>query len=158
MGRKPWLPLKPLPPSKDKYIFCYDGETGNKIMNFEICGNRIILKGEHKRIIVDYTFDYDDKIRELNIGNRLFNGYLNLTAKIDLKDYYSGEIKTAILEIPRIKLQTNLNLKLGDDVDNPIVSDFYFIGYPSESRLESEQDIWKITFLNERLSSGIGED
>jgi hypothetical protein len=28
MGRKPWLPLKPLPPSKDRYIFCYDCETG----------------------------------------------------------------------------------------------------------------------------------
>ena len=34
MGRRPWLPLKPLPPSKDRFIFCYDMETGNRIMNF----------------------------------------------------------------------------------------------------------------------------
>lgn len=62
MGRREWLPLKPLPPQSDKYIFCYDMETGARIMKFEVCGNKIIFKGEHRKVMVDYTFDYKDDI------------------------------------------------------------------------------------------------
>jgi hypothetical protein len=36
MGRRPELMLKPLPPSKTKWIFIYDEETGKRIRDFEI--------------------------------------------------------------------------------------------------------------------------
>lgn len=152
MGRKPWLPLKPLPPQMDKFIFCYDGETGNRIMKFDICGNRIIFKGEHRKVVVDYTFDYDDGIRELDIGHKLFSGFMNLTGKITIKDYFTGEPRTAILEIPKIKLNSNLALSLGSNYENPVVSDFYFIGHPQEGRSIDGQSVCKITFLDTELS------
>jgi len=34
MGRRPELLLKPLPPSKKKWIFVYDEDTGKRVRNF----------------------------------------------------------------------------------------------------------------------------
>ena len=150
MGRKPYLPLKPLPPQRDKFIFCYDAETGYKIKNFDICGNRIVFHAEHKFVIVDYTFDYDDGLRELNIGNRLLGGYLNLSAKMTTKDHSDGKVKTAIIEMPKIKLASNLNMKLGEEIGAPIVSDFFFIAYPNESR--TDETVCYLSFLNSELT------
>lgn len=152
MGRRPWLPLKPLPPQRDRFIFCYDGQTGGRIMNFDVVGNRIIFHAEHRKVVVDYTFDYDDGFRELDVGSRLFNGYLNLTAKMTVKGYNDGETSTAILEIPRLKLNSNLGMRLGANVENPVVSDFYFTGYPGEGRRIEDQMVCRLTFLDRELT------
>lgn len=152
MGRKPWLPLKPQPPRKDIFIFCYDEETGQKIKNFEILGNRIIFKAEHRKVVVDYTFNYDDKYREISVGNRLFTGELNLTAKMTTKDYVTGEPRTAILFIPRLKIDSNLVMKLGTYEDDPVISNFYFTGYPGEGRRPEDEAVCSITFLDSELT------
>lgn len=152
MGRREWLPLKPLPPQPDKFMFCYDMETGNRIMKFEVLGNRVIFRGEHRKVMVDYTFDYIDNILQLDVGNRLFNGFLNLTAKVTTKDFFSGEPKTAILEIPRLKINSSLAMKLGTTYDQPVVSDFYFTGYPLEGQKAELNSICKLTFLNTELT------
>lgn len=152
MGRREWLPLKPLPPQSDKFIFCYDMETGNRIMNFELCGNRVIFKREHRKVMVDYTFDYIDDILELDVGNKLFNGFLNLTAKITTKDFFSGEPTTAILEIPRLKMNSSIVAKLGTAYDAPLVNDFCFIGYPGEGQRAEMNSVCKLTFLNKELT------
>jgi hypothetical protein len=119
-------------------------------MKFEFCGNKVIFKGEHRKVVVDYTFDYEDNAIELSVGNRLFNGFLNLTAKMTTKDYITGEPKTAILEIPRLKLNSNLAMRLGINYDSPVVSDFYFIGYPEEGR--NDNKIFNLTFLDKELT------
>lgn len=150
MGRKPWLPLKPLPPQSDKYIFCYDKDTGKKILNFQVCGNQIIFAAEHRGVVVDYTFNYEDKIVELEVGNRLFKDFLRLTGKMTVKDYFTGEPKTAILEIPKIKIRSSLAMKLGTSYNTSVVSDFSFIGYPPEDRLDER--ICNITFLETELT------
>lgn len=152
MGRREWLPLKPLPPKNDKFIFCYDMETGNRIMNFDICGNRIIFKAEHRKVMIDYTFDYIDRMLQLDIGNRLFNGFLNLTAKVTTKDFITGEPTTGILEIPRLKINSTLMMKLGTNYDSPVVSDFYFTGYPKEGQKAEMSSVCKLTFLNRELT------
>ena len=150
MGRKPWIPLKPLAPQSDKYIFCYDGETGKRIKNFDICGNTIIFMAEHKKVVVDYTFDYTDKIVELEVGNRLFKDFLRLTGKMTVKDYITGQPTTAILEIPRIKIRSNLAMKLGTSYNTSVVSDFNFVGFPAEDRFDER--VFNVTFLNDEIS------
>ncbi len=150
MGRKPWILLKPLPPCRDRFIFCYDVETGNRIMNFDIVENRVIFKAEHRRVMVDYTFDYDDGVRELDVGNRLFNGWMSLAGKMTAKDYGNGESRTVLLEIPRLRLSSNLALKLGSGYESAVTSDFYFTGYPEEGR--NNGSVCKITFLETELS------
>lgn len=152
MGRREWLPLKPLPPKPDRFLFCYDMETGNRIMKFEVCGNRIIFRGEHRKVMVDYTFDYVDDILQLDIGNRLINGFLNLTAKATAKDFFTGEPRTAIIEIPRLKIVSNLSMKLGTSYNEPVVNDFCFIGYPQEGQKAEMNSVCKFTFLNSELT------
>ena len=79
--------------------------------------------------MVDYTFNYDSEIKTIQVGNRLFNGFLRLDGKMSVKDEKSGEVSTAILEIPKIKLSSSLSLRLGKNCDEAVVSDFYFTGY-----------------------------
>lgn len=152
MGRRPELKLKPLPPSKEKFIFIYDSDTGKRIEHFEIYQNRIFFKESYRKVYVDYTFNYEDKIKIIRIGDRLFNGFLSLTGKMSVKDEISGEVTTAILEIPKIKLSSSLSMRLGKNYDESTVSDFFFIGYPEENVRREKQSVCKITFLDKELS------
>ena len=43
MGRREELMLKPLPPSKTKWIFCYDMETGAAIKDFQIYYDKLFF-------------------------------------------------------------------------------------------------------------------
>ena len=152
MGRRPELMLKPLPPSKDKFIFVYDNENGERIDDFEIYQNRLFFKSPHRHVYVDYTFEYEDKIKVIRVGDRLFNGFLSLSGKMSVKDETSGEVTTAILEIPKIKLSSSLTMRLGKNYDCSSVSDFYFTGYPDEDIRREKQSVCKITFLDKELT------
>lgn len=153
MGRRSELMLKPLPPSKTKWIFCYDRESGQRIRDFGICQNRIFFKQNYREILVDYTFTYEDKIKVIEVGNRLVNCFLRLDGKMSVKDENSGEVSTAVLEIPKIKLSSSLSINLGKTYDQSTVSDFYFTGYPDENtRRREEQRIADLTFLNRELT------
>ena len=152
MGRRPELMLKPLPPSKTKWIFVYDIETGKRIRDFEIYRNRIYFKENIRRVEIDYTFNYEDKIRTIEVGNRLLNGFLRLTGKMSVKDEKSGEVTTAILEMPKIKLSSSLSMRLGKNYEQSSVSDFFFVGYPDESRRREEQSLAYVTFLDKELT------
>lgn len=152
MGRRPELMLKPLPPSKDKFIFVYDEENGERIDDFEIYQNRLFFKSPHRHVYVDYTFEYEDKIKVIRVGDRLFNGFLSLSGKMSVKDEMSGEVTTAILEIPKIKLSSSLTMRLGKNYDCSSVSDFYFTGYPDEDIRREKQSVCKITFLDKELT------
>lgn len=151
VGRREELMLKPLPPSKKKWIFCYDMETGKSIKDFSIYGNKVFFKEFYRKVMVDYTFDYEDNIRTLEVGNRLFKGFLRLDGKMSVKDEKSGEVSTAILEMPKIKLSSNLSMRLGKNYENSVVSDFYFTGYPDDSCKENNI-VANITFLDKELT------
>lgn len=152
MGRRPELMLKPLPPSKIQWIFCYNMETGMPIKDFEIYGNKIFFKKSYRKIFVDYTFDYEDKIKVIEVGNRLFEGFLRLDAKMSYKDEKSGEVSTVLLELPKIKLSSSLSMRLGKNYENSTVSDFYFTGYPCEDTRREKAYTAKITFLETELT------
>lgn len=153
MGRRPELLLKPLPPSRERYIFCYDYETGKRIRDFEFYQNRIFFRECYRKVVVDYTFNYDCGIvRTIHVGDRLWNGYLRLDGKMTVKDEKSGEVSTAILEIPKLKLASSLSMRLGKNMDYATVSDFYFTGYPDENVRREKQQVCQITFLDKELT------
>ena len=149
-GRRPELMLKPLPPNKTKWIFCYDMETGRPIREFIISRNKLFFQQSYRKVMVDYTFTYEDKIQVIEVGNRLLNGFLRLDGKMSVKDEKSGEVTTAILEMPKIKLSSNLSMRLGKSYDYSTVSDFYFTGYPEEDNKSGT--IARVTFLDSELT------
>lgn len=153
MGRRDELMLKPVPPKKDKYLFLYDEETGERIRGYNLFNNRIYFFKPHKFIYADYTFDYIGDIKTLNIGERLWNGFLRLTAKMSVKGEREGEIRTGIIEIPKLKLNSSLNISLGKDYSDSTVSDFYFIGYPDEDEpMREKQKVFTLQFIDQELT------
>ena len=150
MGRRPELMLKPLPPSKKRWIFCYEGETGLPIREFQIYGNKIFFQKPYREVFVDYTFTYEDKIKVLEVGNRLLGGFLRLDGKMSVKDEKSGEVTTAILELPKIKLSSSLSMRLGKNYENSTVSDFFFTGYPEDEKKYGT--VARVTFLDKELT------
>ena len=152
IGRREEYMLKPLPPSQTKWIFCYDEETGLPIKEFTIYGNRVFFKKPYRRVLVDYTFTYEDKVKVIEVGNRLQECFMRLDAKMSVKGQNGGQVTTAILEMPRIQLSSSLSMRLGKDYDSSTVSDFYFIGYPDENRRREERVVSQITFLDRELT------
>lgn len=150
MGRRPELMLKPLPPSKVKWIFIYDGDTGERIRDFKIFGNRIFLGAAARRIYVDYTFTYNSKIYTLEVGKRLMNTFLRLDAKMSVKDQMTGEVRTAILEMPKVRISSRLSIIVGKNYDDSTVSNFQFIGTLDDQR--KDEGIAQISFLDKELS------
>ena len=150
MGRRPEFLLKPLPPSQEKWIYCYDLETGKRIEEFQLYGDRVFFQHPYRKVMVDYTFTYEDKMKVIEVGNRLLNGFLRLDGKMSVKDEKSGEVTTAILELPKIKLSSSLSMRLGKNYEVSTVSDFYFRGYPTDGRDKSL--IAKVTFLDKELT------
>jgi hypothetical protein len=52
--------------------------------------------------------------------------------------------------MPKIKLSSNLAMKLGKSYDYSTVSDFYFVGHPE---VDNKMDTtFKITFLDKELT------
>ena len=152
MGRRPELLLKPLPPSKTRWIFIYDVDTGKRVFNFQIYRNRLYFQEPVKKVLVDYTFTYEDKIKVVEVGNRLFNGFLKLDGKMSVKGQNSGEVTTALLELPKIKLSSNFSIMLGSDYTNSVVNDFHFTAYIDENDSRTNQSIAQITFLDKELT------
>ena len=152
MGRRKELMLKPLPPSREKWIFVYDLETGKRIREFEIYENRIFLRERVREVCVDYTFSYIGENYKVEVGKRLFNGFMRLEGKMSAKDEKTGRVSTVLVEMPKIKLSSNLSMRLGSNYDSSVVSDFYFTGYLDDSQRRDEQVIMNIEFLDCELT------
>lgn len=136
------------PPFNDNTLFIYDLETMEKITSYEVNEKELTLKDAFKTVIIDYTFPYEEKAEIFSIGKRLINGYLKLDGKMRLKDDSDGHIKTGIIEIPRIKLMSDLSMRLGDDA-SPYVYRFQFSGFPVGER--GNQYVCKIIVLDNEI-------
>lgn len=156
MGRRKELELKPLPPSHIKWIFCYD-EKGNKIHDFSIRGNRIYFDQDYSYIYCDYTFDFCDDCKVIEVGDRLMNGFYSLSGKFSAKAYKNGDVTTGIINIPKIKINNSLSMRLGTDVDCSVVSDFNFVGYNDDEVRRDKRKTFEIMFLNGELTGDYNE-
>lgn len=102
--------------------------------------------------VIHYLFTYTGGASVLNIGQRLFNGYFKLSAKMRLKDDTDGHVKTALLEIPHVRLMSDLSMRLGS-VLTPNVSTFRLMGDPVGER--KNQYVCQFIFLSNDIDSTI---
>ena len=129
--------------------YIYDLESGKKL--YSNLTERTY--SAENSVIADYEFDYSNGGDVLEIGHRLFNGYLKLEGKMRLKDDSDGHDKTAIVTIPQIKITSSLTMRLGKNA-NPTVGNFSFIGYPVGQR--GAQQVMSIQILNDDIDSDFG--
>lgn len=121
--------LKQVPVGK---IFVYDKKTGEKL-GYKLSEREITIANPYTEIIVHYTWSYSNGGQIIKIGQRAINGYLKLEARTRLKEDTNGHVVTGILEIPKLKLMSDLSMRLGQGV-NPATVSFNAVGIPVGAR------------------------
>lgn len=139
-------------PINDNTLFFYDKENGELITPLLMEDNKITFDKPYQEIIIDYNFWYEEKAEILSVGSRLINGYLKLEGKTRLKDDGDGHVKTGIFEIPKVKLMSDLSMRLGRDAD-PYVYRFQIAGLPVGNR--GNQYVCKFIMLDNEIDSDL---
>jgi hypothetical protein len=131
-------------------VFVYDKETGNKIVDFTVLDDALLLKEPYRTVIVDYSYQYDGGYRDITVGRAFTYGYLSLEGKTRVKDDITGQIKTGIIRIPKLKLMSDLSIRLGRDA-MPTVGRLNAVAVPSGQR--GNKKVMEIIFLNDDIDS-----
>lgn len=114
-------------------IFVYNKNTGSRITNYTIDGANLTFETPFLEVLVRYTFNYTNKIYDYKIGRRLVNGFVELEGRTRIKDDVSGQVVTGIFKIPKLKLLSELSVKLGEQA-TPVVGRFDALCVPVGSR------------------------
>ena len=131
-------------------LFVYDALTGDKYSPYFTNNSYIIADHPYTDLIITYRYAYNENSTVIHIGERLFNGFLELEGKTRVKDDTSGLITTGIIKIPKLKLMSGLSMRLGAQA-NPVVGNFQAVGVPVESRYNSY--VMEIDFLDSDIDS-----
>ena len=133
--------------------FVYVAADGIKLQHAQD-GKVLTFEGAapYTNIIVDYDFLYENDIDSIFVGQRACNGFLELEGFTRLKDDTTGQVTTGIVQIPKLKLMSDLSIRLGDQA-TPITIDFYGQGYPVGYRGDSY--VAAFHFLGDDLKSDL---
>ena len=99
---------------------------------------------------VDYNFNYRNGATNCKLGQKLIKGYLQLEGKSRVKDDITGKTHTAILRIPRLKLVSDLSMRLGREA-TPVLANFNAIGLPEGEK--GSKKIMELLFLNDDIDA-----
>ncbi len=131
-------------------FFCYDIDTGKKILPFKI-ENKIYQVGKpYRNVLFDYYYNYTNGGSTLIVGKQLTQSYLTLEGKTKVQDDITGHIKTGIIKIPRLKLMSDLHMKLGENA-SPMVNTLNASAFPVGDR--SDKIVIKLCFLEDDIDS-----
>ena len=111
---------------------------------------------ENNRIyVIDYYYKYEDEDGALiySVQKERFNGLFTLEAKFYSKDENDGYNYTNVLFMPKVRIVSNINLRLGERAD-PTVSTFNIIGMP-ETVGDQKNLIMDITRLMRSVDADI---
>ena len=114
-------------------IFVYNKNTGVKITNFTVAGATLNFEVPFLEVLVRYTYNYINKVYDYKIGQRLVNSFVELEGRTRVKDDVSGQVVTGIIKIPKLKLLSELSIKLGEQA-SPVVGKFEGLCMPVGSR------------------------
>lgn len=131
-------------------VYTYIKETGEKRFNSVHDGNKVITGFPYENYIVYYTYNYTNGAEVLKMGQKLLSGFVELEGRTRVKDDVSGQMVTGILKIPKLRLMSDLSIRLGTQA-GPVVANFSGIGVPVGDRGCSY--VGEFYFLNNDLDS-----
>lgn len=116
------------PPSERKPIFCFIYKNKiihSKVVPTDLTSQTLSFGTEYigENILVEYYFEYGDKTTLYIIGKDRFNGLFTLEGKMELKGDTDGQAHTMLVHIPKMRILTSMNLRLGENA-SPVVSGF----------------------------------
>ena len=111
-----------------------NGSADTEILDFTVDDDTIILENEYDgNVLVDYWFNYQSNLTTLNIGQRDLNGFLMFTGKFYYVDEFTGVRKTGLIEIPKLRIESDFSIRLGRNT-NPFISILNFQAIPDGER------------------------
>ena len=132
-------------------IFVYSEKTGEKIACTATIGTQwITTQHPYQDIVIDYWYKYFGPSTTMVVGRPLTSGYLSLSGKTRVKDEITGQVKTGIINIPKLKLMSDLSMRLGDNA-TPIVGTLDAVAIPVGNR--GNKKVMEILFLEEDIDS-----
>jgi len=130
-------------------IFVYEVDSGDKI-EYTISGKKITVEKKYTNYLVDYEWTYVDGAQSLKIGKKLLNGCVSLEGRTKVKEDITGQVKTGIIKIPKLKLLSNLSMRLGKDTI-PQVGGFTGTAIPVGER--GQQFAMELYLLEDNIDS-----
>ena len=133
-------------------VFVYDAKTYEKIApkSVDFKNGEIVIDFGYKDVEVDFNYRYYEKVTSCILGRKLIQGYLQLEGKSRVKDDITGKTRTAILRIPRLKLVSDLTMRLGREA-TPVLANFNAIGLPTGER--GNKQIMELLFLSDDIDA-----
>lgn len=105
-----------------------------------------------KKYIVDYYFQYNNEALVYTVEKERFNGLFTLEGKFYSKDETKGLNYTNIIYMPKVRVVSDINLRLGEKAD-PTISVFNIIGLPETQVGNKNGLILEITHLNDNIDA-----
>jgi hypothetical protein len=109
--------------------FIYETSSGDKLEPVAANDVTIQISRQFTNVVVDYQWEYAGKFSSAVVGRSLVEGYLTLEGKTRVKDDITGQVKTGILTIPKLKLMSDLSMRLGSDAV-PVVGQLDAVALP----------------------------
>ena len=140
--------------SNIKNVFVYNANTFEKIMpiSIDLEKGEIVIEKGYQDVEVDFDYYYLNGAVDCVLGKKLIQGYLQLEGKSRVKDDITGKTRTAILRIPRLKLVSDLSMRLGRET-TPVLANFNAIDLPAGER--GSKIIMELLFLNDDIDAEI---
>ena len=133
-------------------VFVYNAKTFEKInpINVDLEKGVIVIGEVYCDVEVDFQYEYTNDVSIMSIGQKLIGGFLLLEGKTRVKDDITGKTRTAILRIPRLKLVSDLSMRLGREA-GPLLANFAAIGYPVGNG--KDKKVMEMLFLNDDIDA-----
>lgn len=135
-------------------LFIYNANTCEKIIprKVDLEKGEIVIDQIYCDVEIDFNYCYQDSAIACILGRKLIEGYLQLEGKSRVKDDITGKVRTAILRIPRLKLVSDLSMRLGREA-TPVLANFNAIGLPVGGK--GSKKIMEMLFLNDDIDADI---
>ena len=133
-------------------VFVYDAKTFEKInpIILDLEKGAVIIGDKYRDVEVDYQYYHDNGCTDMILGQKLIRGFLQLEGKSRVKDDITGKTHTVLLQIPRLKLVSDLSMRLGREA-GPLLANFAAVAYPESSGREKK--IMELLFLNDDIDA-----
>ena len=134
-------------------IFVYNSNTGERIKDFGVEGKTLVFNNLiYLDVIIDYNYNYTNGGTNLILGRRLISGFVSLEGKTRVKEDITGKNRTGIIKIPKLKLMSDLSIRLGSNA-NPVIANFRASGFPIGDK--GNKTVMEMILLNDDIDSDI---
>ena len=135
-------------------VFVYNAKTYEKIEPILVDAEKgkIKIGSPYTDVQVDFDYIYQGSTQMVRLGEKAIQGYLLLEGKTRVKDDITGKNRTAIIRIPRLKLVSDLSMRLGREA-SPMVASFNAIGLPLGEK--GSKKIMEMYFLEDDIDAEI---